>query len=137
MADAIPLFDDGRFVPCKASSAVLGKRVVKISGNFDANGNIQVAHAGAGEKFFGVAQFDSAAHADDYVTVATGTDLIMPVTAGEALAAGDSVMVGAAGVAMKAAGGAGAVIHCFGEAVSAAANGADAFIKIRPHSVTV
>lgn len=140
MPDSIALYDDGDYLPCKASAAVLGQRFVSVSGDRDANGNIQVAHTAAGGKVLGVAQFDANPAdpaTDGYVTVATGDGLIMPVLAGAAIAAGASVVAGAAGVAVVAAGAAGTVQHAAGIAVSGAANGAVVFVRLSPHSVTV
>lgn len=139
MADAIALFDDATHIPCKASAPVTGKRFVAVSGAPDANGNIQVAHAAAGAKVFGVAEFDSRVEDDHYVTVATvNSGLIMPVTAGAAVAVNASVVSDANGQAITAAGAAGTVQHAAGIAVSAAgAGGEEIFVLLSPHSVTV
>jgi hypothetical protein len=134
--DAIALFDDGDYLPCKASAPVTGKRFVAISGGRDANGNIQVAHAAAGANVLGVAQFDSADHDDQYVTVAAGIGLIVPVTAGAAIAAGARIASDATGQAVTVTAAAGAVGHAVGVAIDAAAAGADVFVRLAPHSFT-
>lgn len=141
MPDAIPLYDDGDYLPCVASAAVIGRRFVAVSGNRSADGNLTVAHAdaSAGAKVLGVAQFDAdpADAEDGHVTVAAGVNLIVPVTAAAALVAGDSVTSDATGQAVAVAGAAGTVQHAAGVVVDAAAAGADAFVRLLPHSVTV
>jgi hypothetical protein len=119
MPDALPLYDSGDYVPCKAADGVLGGRFVKISAAPSADGNPTVAHAGAGEKVFGVCQFDAAAAQDFHVTVARGS-LIHAVTAGAAVAVGAGVQSDAAGKAITLAAGIRA-----GTAINAAAADGD------------
>lgn len=98
MPQAVELFNDARFISCKCSAAVTGGRFVKISATVDAtNGNPVVAHAGAGQKVFGVAMFD--APINGYVTVARAPN-VMPVTSGAAIAAGAQVESDANGKAI-------------------------------------
>lgn len=125
MADAIPLYDSGNYLPCKAADGVLGKRFVDVSAARDANGNIVVAHAGAGTRPLGVCQFDARASEDFYVTVAAGAKLIIPVIASGAITAGDEVEVAAGGLAATLAAG-----TAVGKAVDDAADGADCFVQL-------
>jgi hypothetical protein len=115
MPNAVELFKDGP-IPCKASAAVTGGRFVKISATVEAtDGNPVVAHAGAGEKVFGVAMHDAAIGA--FVTVARPGD-VMPVTSGAAVAAGAEVQSDANGKAITLAAGksAGIAINTVGAA---------------------
>lgn len=112
--ECIPYYEPGTRIPASvlAEKAVTGKRFVKIAGDVQgsglleglqdsvAGGNIQIEHAGANEETpLGVASHDAAA--GDKVTVLC-SPMVVPVTAGEAIAAGDKVGIGANGVAMKA-----------------------------------
>lgn len=125
MADSIPLYDDGDYLPCKAAAGVLGRRFVKVSGNRSADGNISVALAGAGEDVFGVAQFDPRAEEDSFVTVAAGHGLIMEVDTGAAVAAGQAVQSNATGQAIPLAAGVRA-----GKAIDAGANPGTVFVQL-------
>lgn len=123
MPDAIPLYDNGDYLPCKATAAVTGARFVAVSANRDAHGNIQVAQAGAGADVLGVAQQDAAINA--YVTVCAGPGIIVPVTAGAALVFGQAVQSDATGQAIPLAAGVRA-----GKVIAGAAAGAEAFVKL-------
>lgn len=116
--EAIPLYDRAEYLPCKASAPVTGRRFVGVSGDLVDGVTPQVAHAAAGSKPLGVAQFDSRVEDDHHVTVAHAPGLIIPVESSGAIDAGDEVEVGAAGVAVVFAAGIKA-----GLAVSTAAAG--------------
>lgn len=136
MNDAIPFYEDGDELTCTATAAVTGKRFVRITGNRQADGTISVGPCGAGQKPLGVAMFD--AGVGKRVTVhSIDSHHCMPVTASGAIAAGDSVASGAAGVAVVAGGAPGTVVHCAGIAVNGAADGADAQVSLSRHSTTV
>lgn len=110
MPTAVELFSDSRYIPCKTSAAVTGGRLVKISATVDAtDGNPVVAHAGAGEKVFGVAMQDAAS--GGFVTVARL--VVMPVTSGAAVDAGDEVEADAAakGITLAAGKSAGVALN--------------------------
>lgn len=111
--ECIPYYEPGTRIPASvlAEKAVTGKRFVKIAGDIQgsglfeglqdsvAGGNIQIEHAGAAGRCLGVSSHDAAA--GDKVTVLCAP-MVVPVTAGEAIAAGEEVGIGANGVAMKA-----------------------------------
>lgn len=143
MPQSVPLYDDAAYLPCVAHAPVLGARFVSVAATpspaLTAGGNVRVQHSAAAGRVLGVAQFDSRATGPEanHVTVAAGPGLIVPVTAGAAIAAGASVVSGADGVAVPAAGAAGVVVHAAGVAVGDAANGAECFVRLLPHSVTV
>jgi hypothetical protein len=134
--DAIPFYEDGDELTGLATAAVTGKRFVSISGDRPASGEAaSVAPSGAGDNALGVAMYDAAINKRVTVkTIESGN--VMPVTASGAIAAGDSVVAGAAGVAVAAAGGAGTTVACLGIALTGAVDGADAQILLTRHSVT-
>lgn len=126
--DLIPFKEDGERVTCTPSAAVTGKTLVSISGDRQADGTYTIAPAAAGGKAFGVAGWDAAAGATvTVVTIPSGH--IVPVTAGAALAAGDSITPAAGGAAAVAAGGA----RACGIVLTGAANGADAVVQLTNH----
>lgn len=128
MNELIPFMEKGERVTATPSAAVTGKRFVSISGD-KTDGNFAVAPTGAAGKVFGVATWDAAV--DVRVTVITiPSGYVVPVTTGEAIAAGDSVASGANGVAVVAASGASAC----GIALTGAASGADAVIQLTNHT---
>ncbi|NKS94624.1 DUF2190 family protein [Rhodococcus hoagii] len=118
----IGVYEPGRDISGRASTAVTGKRFLKISGN-RSGGNIAVAHADAGGRVCGVSGRDAAT--GELVDVKRGKDRVTFVTAGGALAAFDEVEVGASGQAIKKASGV-----AVGYAVTAAASGSDAEISL-------
>lgn len=134
--DLIPFKEDAQRVTCTATTAVTGKTFVAISGDKQADGTYSVAPAGAGAKAFGVAAWDAPAGARVTVVVIESGHIV-PVKAGAALAANDSVTPNATGRAVLAAGGAGTTQHALGIVVQGAASGADAEILLTRHSVTV
>jgi hypothetical protein len=111
--ECTPYFEPGDDIPCsvKAGKAVIGKRFVIIAGDVqggpleglstDVEGhNFVIENAGAAAKApLGVAVFNAAEKRK--VTVKAAPN-ILPVTAAEAIAAGEQVGVGAEGKAVKA-----------------------------------
>lgn len=91
----------------KATANVTGKRFVKISDtrtggpglSTDVENVRQVAHAGAGDTAYGVSGYDQAS--GGLLTVLCGPGWELPVTAGENLDAGDLIVPGADGKAVK------------------------------------
>jgi hypothetical protein len=87
----------------KATAAITGKRMVGISGNrtggpalsTDQANEYQFAHAGAGTKAFGIAEYDAAINTDVGVIGTPGRRVVG--TAGAAIAAGVELEVGTAG----------------------------------------
>lgn len=133
--DTIPYFEDGDELTCTATTAVLAKRFVKISGDLQDDGTFSVAPAGVGDKVLGVAMWDAAV--GQRVTVHTiDSHHMVPITASGALAANDSVAAGAAGVAVKVAPAAGATGAAVGIVMTSAADGTDAMVAMTRHSVT-
>lgn len=129
--DAIPFYEDGDRLTGLATAAVTGKRFLVISGNKPATGEaVAVAPAGAGAKAIGVAGWNAAINKRvTVITIQSGE--VIPVTAGAGgVAAGDSVTPDATGAAVTAAGAARAV----GIALTGAAAGADAQIKLGYHT---
>ena len=97
----IPLYDVGRNVTGKATTAVIGKRFVKISTNAGKGNPVNVAPATAAAKPFGVAAYD--APVGEVVPVVKGG--IVPIKSVGAITAGAEVEVAANGcVSVKAAG---------------------------------
>lgn len=131
--EAIPFFEEGRRVTCHATGAVVGRRFVTVSGDA-VGGNYAVAQSGAGADVLGVAAYDAAAGRP--VPVDVGQDMIVPVSAGAALAAGQSVRSDVDGRAVPATGPNGTVVHAVGVAMTAAALGDDAEIRLVRHNVT-
>lgn len=101
-----PYHEGGPAVTGKASAAVTGKRLVKVSADRDASvllntssggGNIKVAHATAAlNTHFGVAAYDAAINTKLKVWL-KGVGLILPITATGAIAAGVEVEAAANG----------------------------------------
>lgn len=98
--EATPYFDPADVTTGYCEAAVTGKRFVAISGP-RVDGLVQISPAGAGVEVYGVAMRDAA------ITAKVGIAHVgvWPVKAGEAIAAGDPIASGAAGVAMIAAAG--------------------------------
>lgn len=122
---AVPFWDEDDTVTCHAETAVTGKRFVTVSGPM-VGGNPQVEHqvGAAGKMVLGVAAYDAAAGAK--VSVYNRSQ-VMPVTAGEAIVAGDLVYSAADGRAVKTPP-AGALVA--GIALNDAALGADCPVKL-------
>ena len=129
--ECLPFKESGSAVTAKATAAVTGKRFVKISGDrtggpslsTDVENVYQVAPAAAGDRAIGVAGWDAAT--GELVKIYTKPGIIVPVTAGAALTAGQEVQSDATGQAIVLAAG-----KALGIVMSAAASGADAEIKL-------
>lgn len=119
--ECIERYPSGRQVTCRATSAVTGKRFVKVSGNRTDN-LISVAPCTAGAKAFAVAVKD-AASGENVGTFGVG--FIVPVTCGATVTAGTQVECDSSGRAIPLASG----IAC-GYATTGASSGADADIRL-------
>lgn len=120
--EVVPFWDLGSSITASAGAAVTGKRFVQVNGA-RVNGLPRVIPCGAGIKPFGVACRDKAA--GEAVMCYTGPGIVVPVTAGAALAAGQEVQSDATGQAIVLAAGRPA-----GMTLDDAAIGADAVIKL-------
>lgn len=123
MADCIPFWDDADEITCHANVALTGQRFVNIVGP-TVEGNPLVGLPAAGGITFGVAGRDVAA--GDKVLVYTA-NLVVPVEAAAAIAAGQEVEVNALGQVIPLAAG-----RARGRALDDAANGSTAMIRIYP-----
>lgn len=121
MAECIPFKQPGADVTAQATAAVTGKRFVGISGDILPDGSLRVAHAAAASRAIGVAKYDAASGAK--VGVYRGARMVVPVTAGANITAGQAVEVGANGQAVPLAAGV-----AVGYAETAATSGQDARI---------
>jgi hypothetical protein len=93
---AFEYFSSSDAITCEATAAITGKTFVKLV----AGGKSQrpkIVTAGAGERPYGVAAWD-AATGESVTVIRVG---IISVTAGEAIASGDAIAVGALGKAVK------------------------------------
>lgn len=122
---AVPYWDEADTVTAHAGAAITGKRFVAISGAMT-DGNPTMTHAAADAMAnpagVGVAAYD--APVGTKFTAYTGNQ-VMPVRAGAAITAGQTVESNAAGEAVPSATGA-----VLGVAYGDAALGADAPIKL-------
>lgn len=124
--DCNPFFDPGDSITCHAGADIKGKTLVKISGQ-PVGGNPQVVPATAGTGW-GVAARDVAAGGK--VLVFRGS-LVVPITAGAALTAGQFVTADAAAEAVVADTSAPAtVVAVAGQVLADAADGADAIVAL-------
>lgn len=123
--DAIPFFEDGNRITCTATTAVVGKTFVKISGDVQSDGTYSVAPAGAGDPVFGVAAW-SAAQGKQVTVYALASGMIVPVYSTGGVAAGARVKSAAAGAAVTAGDG----DPGYGVVMTAAADQTDAQIKL-------
>lgn len=131
--ECTPYKEEGSAVTAKVTANVTGKTFVKISGNRTGGGagglstdlaNVyQVAPAGAGERAIGVARQDAAN--GSLVGVYTRPGIIVPVTAGASITAGQEVQSNGTGQAIPLAAG-----KSLGVAMTGASGGADAEIKL-------
>lgn len=127
--ELIPFKESGHRVTCTASAAVTGKTAVAISGDVNADGTYTVAPAGAVALVFGVACWDAAI--GERVTVITvPSGMVVPVTVGEDVSAGESVETEAGGTAIVAA----ATERAFGIVITGALADADAMIQLAHHT---
>jgi Uncharacterized conserved protein (DUF2190) len=133
MPDCIPFKEPGSAVTGKATATITGKRFLAVSGNRTGGGagglstdlaNVyQVAHAGAGVRAIGVSKWDAAN--GSLVGIHTQPGIIVPVTAGATITAGQEVQSDANGQAIPLAAG-----KSLGVAMTGAAAAADAEIKL-------
>ena len=100
----VPFKEDGTRVTSVAEAAVTGMRGVVISGDTAPDGLYTVSPAGAGDAIFGIAEWD--APVGGQVGVIRKSGIIVPVTAGGSIAAGDAVQVDAQGRVITQAAGA-------------------------------
>lgn len=129
--DKIPFKEDGSALTFMATAAVRGGRFVAISGNrtggpglsTDLANVYRAAEAGDGAHAFGVAKYDVAQDALGGTYSRPG--MIVPVTAGANLAAGDAVQSDAEGRAIPLAAGV-----KLGVCMTGAAAAADAEIRL-------
>lgn len=98
--ECIPFYDDGDDITGVVTTAVTGKRCVKVSGDLGTAGCVAIAPADAGGRIFGVAGLDGAV--GDFVRVLRGTKSVVPIRASAAIAAFEEVMVGANGTVVPA-----------------------------------
>jgi uncharacterized Zn-binding protein involved in type VI secretion len=95
-----PFWDNGDTLTCHAAAAMFGKRFVAVT-SAPTEGNITVNYpAAGGSKTFGVTGYDVAVNGK--VTVWHQPAIILPVTAGAQLGAGDLVTSDAQGRAVPA-----------------------------------
>jgi hypothetical protein len=130
--ECIPYYTPGDAISAYVTTAVTGKRFVKISGNRQAGpalntsttgGNVSINHATAAGRIFGVAKYDGAV--GDIIPVEKTSGSIVPVTAEGAIAAFAEVEVGTAGKAVTKTSGV-----AVGYVVSAAADTEDAQVVL-------
>jgi len=102
VGECIPFYEPGERITVRAAGAAVNAgRFLKLSGTAKANGKvIDVVHAAAAaDAIIGVAGVDIAAGATG-VMYAVGDCYVVPMTAGAAVALGQSVTSGAAGKAV-------------------------------------
>ncbi len=123
----VGVYEPGRDLTGRASTAVTGKRFLKITGDrASVGGNIAVAHADLGGRVCGVSKYDAAVAA--VIGVARGNSRVTFVAtppAGTALVAFAEVEVGAGGTAV--ARGTGIAV---GYTVTGSAVGVDAEVSL-------
>lgn len=107
-----PYYEPGTRLTGHATAAVTGKRFAKISGDIQSGpglstatdgGNIRVATCGAGEKAVGVFGHDQAS--GQKVPLINGPGIVVPMTSGAAITAGQEVQSDATGRAIPLAAG--------------------------------
>lgn len=125
----IGVYEPGKDISGRATTAVIGKRFLKITGD-RARGNLAVGHADAAGRVCGVSKYD--APAGDVVGVARGNSRVTFVTAAAPIAAFAQVEVGPAGQAITLVLATTTTTPgvAVGYAVTAAASGADAEISL-------
>lgn len=135
--DVYPFYEPGGFPTCSCTTAVTGKRLVTISGNRTSGpGLSDTAEGGVyrvkqvdaiGQWAVGVAKTDQVIN--KLVGVIASPGIVVPITAGAAIAAGDEVMADATGRVITFVAGAGR--FPVGRAMTAAgAADTDAEIKL-------
>jgi hypothetical protein len=93
----IPIFEEGDWVTGTATADVVGRQLVKISGDKQADGTYSFAPAGAGDVAIGIAGFSAKSGKRVTVAMIDAVDSIMPLLASAAVAAGDHLKPAAAG----------------------------------------
>lgn len=126
--ECIPFYRPGADITGEATAAVTGKRCLAISGDAPADGGISVAHAAAAGRIVGVAVHDAAVGAK--VPVILGPGHVVPITTSAIVAAFAEVEVGANGTVIPVDRVARPNSVAIGYALTGAANGADAKIKL-------
>jgi hypothetical protein len=119
----ISVYNPGGDVTGQATTAVVAKRFVMVSGNRTAAGPVAVAPATAAGRTCGVAGNDAAI--GELVRVVRGNSRVVRVVAEAAIVAFAEVQVGAAGQAITKAAGV-----AVGYALTAAALGADVEVSL-------
>ena len=121
--EVLPLYRPVNDVTGVATAPVTGGQFVDIDGTLV--GLLpSVTTAAAGARSFGVAATDSDPKTNR-VAIIRGAKVILPVTAGGAIAAGDEIQVGPNGSAVRKAAG---VVG--GRAVSTAASGESVYVEL-------
>jgi Uncharacterized conserved protein (DUF2190) len=138
----IPLYEPGERFSARVTAAVTHGTFVAPSGNFEGGplldvsaptspltgGNLpKVATCGAGAKAIGVAGFDAVADGD-VIPVINGPGIVVPMTAGAAITAGQQVESNAAGNPIPWGGT--IATQPNGIAISGAANGATVYVRL-------
>lgn len=142
--DCIPYYDDADEITGHCTSAVTGKRFVKVSGTQQVGraglsttadgGNVKIAPGTANAAALGVAMMDCASGSKVGV-YCVGSGVVVPVTADSAVTYGDLIVVGTAGKA-KTRPATGAVDNLddlpvtVGIALDSAADGEDVPVKL-------
>lgn len=118
----VRVFEPGRDISAAVTGAAVSiKRLVKIAGNRDSDGNLTVTTCGAGDRAFGVA----AADGDVGQLIHVARDGIVKIVAAGAIPAGSEVQAAAGGaVAVKSTG------TTVGFAITGAADTEDAQIAL-------
>jgi predicted RecA/RadA family phage recombinase len=98
---SVPYFDHGDTITAHAAADLFGRRFVAIDGP-RTDGNPTVNYPEAGAKVFGVSSYD--VRAGGKVTIHHQDALVVPVTAGGNVGAGDLVTSDAQGRAVTATG---------------------------------
>jgi hypothetical protein len=140
----IPLFEEGDRPTVAVTAAIGSGKFVKPATGFQGGplldlsgpttpltkGNLmQAALCGAGQRAFGVLAWDTTAADDVAPMIATPTGMIIPMTAGATITAGQEVQSDASGNPIPWDGTLASVRN--GLAVSGAANGATVYIQLR------
>jgi hypothetical protein len=135
----VPLREPGERPTAAVTAAVTGGRFVKISGNYQGGplldlstptspltgGNLpQIAQCVAGDKAYGVSGHDGPT-AGDVIPVLQGPGMVVPMTAGAAITAGQEVQSDANGNPIPLAAG-----KSNGMAESGAGNGATVYVRL-------
>lgn len=139
-----PLYEPGTRITAAATGAIGAGKFVKIGGNFQGGplldltgpttplvkGNLpQVSVCGAGQKAFGVSGAD-ASGADEVLPIINGPGIVVPMTAGATITAGNEVMSDASGNPVPWTSAASEANRVLGLAISGAANAAAVYVRL-------